>query len=326
VKALSVYNNSILVSCENSQWIIYMPSTDDSGWQLIRLKSPFGSRSHFAHVLFDNKMFFPAMQNSRVVGFAAIAGDGVTQNATLLTTSSAGSDLLSEPIEPSMFDIVDAYASNISAIVYKNKIWITVTSGSSQTVNNKVFVYDFSISNLNRRSPAWVPFTFPTNKYPTQFTIYNGNLYFISSAATGFVYQADTSTYNDDGEAINSYLWTKEFSGLPAHENDFKDFRSVMILYEKSGDYFMSVRYRADSDAGDGDQITIDLDPGSAIWNAFAWGNKVWGAGSEQSEIRQFLGTLRGKRVQFRFSNQNTVNQKFKVTGIKFAYNLKGPR
>lgn len=326
VKGLVVYDNSILVNCENSQWFIYMPSTDETTWQRIRLKSPFGSRSHHGSVFFDNKVFFPAMQNSKIVGFAAISGDSVLPSVSLLTTSSAGSNLISERIEPDMFDIVETYAPNISSIVYKNRVWTAVTYGNASTENNRVFVYDYSNSNLQKRLPSWVPFTFPENKAPAQFTIYNGNLYFIASSATGFVYRADTTNYNDDGAAIDSYIWTKEFSGLKDHENDFKDFRALMVLFEKSGDYFMNINYRVDSDSGTGDQTQIDLDPGSAIWGSFAWGSGIWGGGNEQQEVRQFLGTSRGRRIQFRFSNQNTINQKFKVLGIKFAYNLKGPR
>jgi hypothetical protein len=98
------------------------------------------------------------------------------------------------------------------------------------------------------------------------------------------------------------------------------------VLAEKSGDYYMDINYRADSDSGDGDVVRADLDPGSAIWNSFLWGGNTWGGGSDQQEYRLFLGKLRGRRVQFKFSNQNKVNQKFKVHGIKFGYNLKGPR
>jgi len=326
VKALSVYDNSVIVSCENSQWLIYMASTDDADWQLIRLKSEFGSRSHFAHVLFNNKIFFPAVQNSRVVGFAAIEGNGVAPSATILTTSSALSNLLSERIEPDMLDIQDAYAGNISAIVYENRIWIAVTYQSGASTNNRVFVYDFSTGNLQKKLPSWIPFTFPTGMYPAQYTIYGGNLYFISSSATGFVYKFNKTTYADDGNAIDSYIWTKEFSGLNDHEGDYKDFRALVVLAEKSGDYYMDINYRADSDSGDGDVVRADLDPGSAIWNSFLWGGNTWGGGSDQQEYRLFLGKLRGRRVQFKFSNQNRVNQKFKVHGIKFGYNLKGPR
>lgn len=326
VKGLAVYNNSILITCENSEELIYMQDTDPANWQQVRLKSPYGSRSHYALCLYDNKLFFPAIQNTKIVGFGAVQGDGLAPNVTLLTTSSAGSDLISNKIEPDIFDIQEPYAGNISAIVFKNKIWVTLTWGSGAQQNNRVYVYDFSIDNLQRRTPAWVPFTFPANKYPAQFTIYNGNLYYISSAATGFVYQADTTSYNDDGAAIDSYVWTKEFSGLKEHENVFKDFRALMVLYEKSGDYFMGIRYRADSDSGDGDAVQVDLDPGSASWGFFNWGTGNWGGGNEQQEIRQYLGALRGRRVQFKFTNQNTVNQKFKVYGIKFAYNVKGPR
>lgn len=326
VKGLAVYDNSVVVMCENSAWLIYMPSTTPSDWQLVRLKSPYGSKSPFGLALFDNKLFFPAMQNSKIVGFAAIEGDGVQPSATLLTVSSAGSLLKSDKIEPDIFDIQEPYAGNISSFVFKNKVWTAVTYGNNATQNNRVFVYDFSISNVDRGEPAWVPFTFPTNKAPAQFTVYDGKLYYVASSATGFVYQADTTDYNDDGAAINSYIWTKEFSGRKEHENDFKDFRQIVVLFDKAGAYYMNVTYRVDSDSGVGDTLQLSLDPDATLWGSFSWGMRNWGGGQEQQEVRQSLGALRGKRIQLRFSNQNTVNQRFKVHGIKFTYNVKGAR
>jgi hypothetical protein len=134
------------------------------------------------------------------------------------------------------------------------------------------------------------------------------------------------TTFNDDGSAINSYIWTKEFSGAPGHEGYTKDFRFCDLLFEKSGVYDMELRYRADSDRGDGNQKQIDLDPGGTTWNNFMWGTGQWDAGVDAAEESLSLGVLRGKRVQFKISNNNTVNQKFKLYGLNFTYNLKGRR
>jgi len=42
--------------------------------------------------------------------------------------------------------------------------------------------------------------------------------------------------------------------------------------------------------------------------------------------MKFFLGAARGKRIQLYFSNQNTINQKFKIIGLNYSYNLKGRR
>lgn len=325
VRGLSVHDNGVLVFCDRSVYLIYMPSTEPTDWQLVKLRSSFGSKSPFAFFSYENKVMFPAMKNSRIVGFAAISGDAVDPEATLLTVSSAGSELKSDRIEPDAFEIQDTLAGNISSMVFQNKAYITVTYGSGQTVNNRIFVYDFSITNLSKsQDAAWVPWT---GLSAAQFTVHGGKLYYQASTATGFVYEMlREGVFSDDGAAINSYFWTKEFSGVPGDEQMFKDFRYTNLLYEKAGDYFMNLNYRVDSDIGDGNTLAIDLNPGGSLWGSAILGLDVWGGGSENGENRLYLGQLRGKRIQFRFSNQNTVNQKFKIIGQQFSYNRKGRR
>ncbi len=324
VKGVEVYDNGLIVQGERSLYLWYMPSTDPTEWAVIKLRSSYGSKSPFGSFLYNNKLMVPVMQSSKFVGFAAVAGTTIDPDASILENSKAGSDLKSERIEDDMFDVAEAYVGNISAMVYKNRAYISVTHGSNETRNNRIWVFDFSISNLSKsQEAAWSPIN---GISATQFTVYNGNLYFIDSTATGFVRQLDTTTYSDDSTAINSYYWTKEYAGLNGHENLVKDFRKAYLLVEKSGPYFMNFTYRVDSDAGEGITKQISLDPGSAVWNSFNWGAGDWGGGRDQDEFEVPLGTASGKRIQFKFSNQNTAGQKFKVIGMKFKYNIKGKR
>ncbi len=238
--------------------------------------------------------------------------------------AAAGSDLQSDRIEPEMFLIQETYVGNISAMVFKNKAYVTATYGANNTTNNRVYVFDFSRSNLaKQQTEAWSPID---GLNACQFTIYGGKLYYLSSTATGFVYQLESSLYSDDGGAINSYLWTKEFSGNPGHENLQKDFRKVKLLVDKPGAYYMNLTYRVDSDKGVGTTVQVDLNPGSTIWNAFNWGAALWGGGTDQQEITIPLGSVTGKRIQFKVSNQNVAGQRFKVHGLNFTYNIKGVR
>ena len=125
--------------------------------------------------------------------------------------------------------------------------------------------------------------------------------------------------------AINSYFWTKEFAGLPGHENLIKDFRKVRVLVDKPADYKMSVAVRVDSEAGSaGLAYDVDLNPGGSIWNAFIWGQGNWGGGREQDEYEIPLGGISGRRIQFKFTNKDTNNQRFKVHGLNFIYNIRG--
>jgi hypothetical protein len=323
VKGLEVYNNSVLVSCENSPHLIYMPSADDTEWSVIRLLGQFGSRSPFGSFLYNNKAMLPAFQNDKFAGFAAISGQSVDPAMTLLSTAAAGSDLKSDLIEPDMFAVQEPYAGNISSMVFKNKAYVSVTYGDNQTTNNRIYIFDFSRSNIKRQEASWAPLT---GLAAAQFTVYNSKLYFISSTATGFVYQLEYSTYSDSGTAIDSYLWTKEISGNPGHENLQKDFRKVKLLVEKSGNFYMNLTFRVNSDNGDGTTKQVDLSSSADNWGTKNWGTMVWGSGTAQEEITIPLGQVSGKRIQFKFSNQNTAGQRFKVLGFNLTYNIKGRR
>lgn len=322
--SMHVYDNSIIVNCRMNPWIIYMASTDPTEWRVLRVRGAYGSRSPFSAFNYENKVMYAAVQNDKMVGFAAIEGQTVTPSASLLTTTAVGSYMQSDKIEPDIFEIQESNLKDITSIVYQNKAYIGVTYEAGNTSNNRVYVFDFSLGDLSgKNSTSWTPWT---GLNARDFTILDGNLYYGTSEETGFVYQMNTLTYNDDGSAINSYMWTKEYSGNPGEENITKDFRFANLFYEKSGDYFMDFTYRVDSDKGQGNNQQIDLDPGGSLWGSMRWGSDLWGGGSDEEEARYYLGPSIGKRIQFKFSNQNTVNQKFKILGMNFMYNKKGIR
>lgn len=326
-KGLSIHNDMVVVTGEKNHYFLYMPDpTDDSTWQDRKSQSGLGSYSRFALPEFDNKMLLPAVENKKFVGFATVSGFDVEKSATFLTVATAGSKLTSDRVEPDMILVQSSYLSNISAIVYKSKVWIALTYNTGSTTNNRVYQYDFNLDTLSKRQRgSWVPFT-GTPFNVSQFTIYDGKIYAGTSEGHGFVYQLDDGTYNDDSTAIDSYYWTKEFSGLNPDFNFTKDFRDAFVLIEKSGSYFMNFTYRVDSDEGVGTTTTINLDPGGSLWGSMEWGADVWGGGTAEFEAKVGLGSSRGKRIQFKFSNQEVADQKFRVAGMNFTYNKKGLR
>jgi hypothetical protein len=185
-------------------------------------------------------------------------------------------------------------------------------------------VFDFSNNGLEKSQKyTWAPWS---GINPAQFCVYNGNLYYASADAVGLVYEMNQTTYNDNGSAINSYLWTKEFSGQGPHSTWFKDWRFANLLYGLLGDWLMGLTIRVDSDEGDGLTYDLDCNPGSSTWGSVVWGSDIWDAGSTTDDVKQPLGQFRGKRIQFKFSNKNTVNSGFKVVGLNLTYNLKGKR
>lgn len=324
VKAIAVHDDSLIVFGQRNTWIVYMASTTTSDWRTIKLKGNLTSQSPFGCFSYNNKLAFLATQNDKFVGIGAIDQDTVEPSVTFLSNSSAGSLLKSDRIEPDMFLVEEDNMQNYASIVFKNKAYITLEYGASATRNNRIYVMDFSIANLGRKQEeVWVPWT---NLSFNQFAIYNGSLYGGSSIADGKVHKLENGAYSDNGSAIDSYFWTKEFGGQGEDIPYDKDFRFADLLATTPGSWTMDVIYRTDGNDEEGNSTQLDLDPGGTLWGTLLWGTDDWGGGLLRKLFRVYLGTLRGKRVQFKFTNQNTAGQYFEVLGLQFVYNVKGFR
>lgn len=324
VRALAVDGENLVVFGDKTAEIIYMPDTDDTTWLKIKTKSDYGCMSPFGIVKYGNGLLFPAVQSDKFVGFAHLVGDALEPSVTLLTVTAAGADLLSDKIEPDMFTVLEGDLDEISGFIFKNKAHFALPYDTTATENNRVYVFDFSISNLDKNTPySWAPWT---GLFPTQFVEYNGSLYYGDGRAQGQLWKQQAGVYADGTTAINSYFWTKEFGGGDGDWNYHKDFRMANLLIDLPGDYFMNFTAKVDSDLGSGNTSTIDLDPGGSLWGTMIWGTDPWGGGTSQKEVTMDLGTLNGKRIQFKFDNQNTINQKFGVHAMTFLANLKGFR
>ena len=324
VRAIVVDGDNLVVFCDNNVWTIYMADTDPTTWLKVKARSSYSSKSPFGVFSYNNKVGFPAVQNNKFVGIGAISGNSIDPSATYLSVATAGSDLKSGKIETDMFDIQSGYVSNISSIVYNNKAYVTMTKAAGSTTNNRIYVMDFSIDDLSKKQKeTWVPWS---GLSAAQFTEYSGNLYFGASDTSGFLYKLDPGVYSDNGVAINSYIWTKEFAGYKGEDSNSKDFRYFNFLIDLAGDYYMDISMKTDSDSGSGTNYTESLDPGGGVWGTLVWGSGTWGGGANQEDRRVYIPETRGKRIQFKFSNQNTAGQRFKVHWFNFTYNLKGPR
>lgn len=324
LRAFGLVQNALVCFGDESYTFIYMPDTTPGNWQIVPGDKQYGCKSPRAIFNYQNRLMFPAIQNQKFVGFASLSATGLVPDATYLTVLNAISDLQSNKLEPDMFQIQETYLDNIASITYKNKAYITVTYGSGNTTNNRIYEFDFSISNVSKKQDfTWVPWTGLNAK---QFTILDGNLYYADSTANvGHVYKMLHTVYSDNGAAIDSYIWTKELGGGKSDLNYHKDFREAYILAEQTGAWDMNFDIRIDSDATGYDTIAVDLTPGGSTWGAMTWGVDDWGGGVDQKEHSIPL-TQKGKRIQFRFTNQNTATQWFKIHGLGFRYNRKGLR
>lgn len=331
-QSLAVYDNSIVVLCKRSTWFIYTGSADDTTWQSVRVISPYGTKSAFAPFLYNNKLMFAATEGDNFIGFAALQGNTVDPEVTLLTRSTIGSDLKSSRLENEMAGVDSDNAPLITSIVHKRRAYVAVphNDAAGNNINNRLYYFDFSYENLDRKNKfAWSRWS---GLDAADFTEYKNDLYFADNNATGLVYKMNESERNDNGSSIDNYMWTKSFFGLPADQEWTKDWRWINVFFENTTFGTIKVYARVDSRIGDGTLIaSIDLNFNGAFWGSnerasMYWGVSKWGQGDQSTEKKISLGTFRGKSIQFRFDTDNAVNVRMKITGIRLTYNLRGFR
>jgi hypothetical protein len=323
-RMLAVYNGSLVVGCEKSMWIVYTPDATDTNWADIQVVTPYGCRAPLSVMEYNNKLMFAATLNGDFVGFAALSGSSIDPSVSVLTRSQLGSDLKSNVIEDEMFLVPDNYQSKIAAISHRNRGYISGPYGDGQTTNNRIWYFDYSYENLDRKNKfAWSPWS---GLAAMQFTVYGNTLYYATDAATGFVYAMNQSNANDDGTAIDSYIWTKEFFGYADNEEWVKDWRWLNLYYVLIGNGELDISLRIDSSASSSTDIDSVSLIGPMVWDTSKWDNGIWNK-SSSSEVKKIpLGRFRGKRIQIKFSNGNVADVKFKIIGIRMTYNLRGFR
>lgn len=320
---VGVHADAIVVGKRSSVIMVYMASTTPSDWETVKTQSKYGFASHFAQAEYSNLLMYIGQRNGVLTGFYALAGVGNNPDRTDLSIVSVRSDSKSDRIEPDVFSLNQGVITKACAIEYKNKLYFAVPYGSGQTTNNRIYCFDFQRRDKNQLSGSWVPFD---GINASCFTVYAGELYFGSATANGYVYQLFNGTYSDDGEAINSYFWTKEFGGHSPHRDRTKDWRWGIFTVETLGDWDMSLTYRTNSDRGSGTRQEINLSPGGSLWGAMVWGVDSWGGGVTRADEKVFFAGASGTRLQVRFDNQDTVDQAFKVIRCALTYNLRSER
>lgn len=323
ITGLAVHANMVVAFKESSIWLIYLPDTTPGNWIRVKSKSKYGAASHYAQADFEGLRMFIGKRYAKLSGFMSLAGDDIKPNSTDLTATSVLSESDSEQIETDVFTFTTTNIAKACAIDFKNKLYFSVPYNNA--TNNRVYVFDYQRRAEDKFTGAWVPFTYPHGF--NAFAVYGGKLYAQSATTHGFVYQLDTSTYSDDGTAIDSYAWTKEYFGHPQQMENWKSWRWANLIVETLGTYNMNVTFKADADSGAGTTVQVSLAPGGSVWGVMVWGTDTWGADSNRKNVTVPFGTLGGKRVEMKFSNQNTLNQGFHVyPNASLVYNVRGKR
>lgn len=337
-RGFGLIENGVMVTCDRRPYIIYFPDNDPTNWIKAISRAQYGNICTDAIVDFNGGILCPATEYNSIVGFQNLVQTASDPSVTRLVYNSVSSDLVSENIEPDVLAIPKAYVRNIAGITHKNKVYFTVPYGDDATYNNRIYMLDFSHRDLQRESndlmSVWAGVTpYPwyrwDNLFINNFTVYQGKLYGGCSKDEGHVYELNTARYadiTDEVAAIDSYYCTKEFFGYPQDAENHKDFRFAYFLVDTYDDMYMGFGSKADSDQGVFFIKRIDIDNLATYWGIFVWGVDEMNAGIYQKDIGFDLGTLNGKRVQFKFSNLKTIDYFFKVHYMSFEYNLKGRR
>lgn len=122
-------------------------------------------------------------------------------------------------------------APPMASTVWDNRYWLALTTATTDTVNDDVLV----VSNQN----VFTSFDI----HAGGFTQFKDNLYHSDSTATGNIY-LDNQGFADNGNSINAYIKTKDFSMGDLTQDSFID--SIWPSMDNLGSFNVAVNYFVD--------------------------------------------------------------------------------
>lgn len=257
-------------------------------------------------------------------------------------------------LSPYLIDVVWGYSDlRVSLVEYNNRIYCSFFDAEDDPSNQKgandtYFWFDLNRLTTNQESGigSWSIW----GSCPKLFKLFthDGNLYGIDNIAGkpgytyddfqssgGFIRQLEKENiFADDNVPINSYFYTKEFGGNSEDPNEapiesfFKDLRDVYIWFKQLGDYQYNFSVRRDGDIGVGQRYRVGMTGDTvAAWGSAHWGVSKWGDGLIGSTtLRLSIGGLMGRRFQFKFDNQNELDQGFHINRLEMDFNIRRRR
>ena len=324
-RGMGVHADSVVCYKDTVPWLIYMADTDPANWQPIKSNAKYGAAGHFSICDYETYQMYLGRNLEGVVNFAALQGAASSPDLVDLNVTGILADSKSDRIEPDVRLFQRHLLAKVFGIRFGNRLFYSVPYGQDASANSRVYVFDYFQRDKSRANGAWWPLEYPFGI--AYMTIYNGNLYAAVSNATGFVYRIEVpDLYSDDGSAIDSYMWTKEFEGHQNLEENHKDFRFLKLTLGTLGNWNIGISHRMDSDISEGDRQEVNISPGGGIWGTLVWGVGTWGGGLLRKPFKIDLGTASGTKIQFKFDNGNVAGQAFKVLRGTLLYNNRGLR
>lgn len=314
IVAIGVQDDFVTAFKTNSIWVVQLTSPGDpTTYSWVKSPSNIGIVGSRALVETDNGIVFVGKRNNVITGIHLLAGTRVYQTSD----SKLRTDSIGERLESEILALPIASWDDICIGSFNNAIFMSVTkSGDAQNAHG----YWFDINRLGAEGQpgSWAPW----DGRPTQVSCYvvhtDGKFYAGSAKADGYLIEVNKAdTYNDAGSAINSYWWSKQLGGEKDLDSWFKDWRRCNVWFAQLGAYNMKVNFRRDGDSGDGSPFYVSLNPGGSVFDSAIFDSATFG-GSSDDEQQIILGQMMSRRLSARFSNENTVNQAFRV----YRFNL----
>lgn len=264
---------------------------------------------------------FVGMQNGKLSGIHQLTG----VNVAVTADNKLRSENIAKKIETTLFAWPTSLLSNIALCSYQNRIYFACPLSSTSSTMDGMLYFDINRLGKDGSPGSWAPWS---GIKVQKLLVHSGTLYGGSSQGDGRVVQFNSGAYVDaDGSAINSYWWSKDYGGEGELSHWTKDGRWTKIWHALLGTFNMKYRFRKDGDTGGGTQYAVSLTPGGAVWGAFTWGDgTLYSSGNQNKETQVFIGPVVGRRFQHGFTNENTVNQSFKVYNIQSTMNLRRQR
>lgn len=335
IRAIAAQDDLITAFKDSEIWIGALPDpSDDLTWAWV--KSPANMGIVGPKAFWEGPGYIVFMARSaaetsvgNIFGLCLLQGLDV-QDAAFgpLRTQS-----ISEKIEPEILAMPSTYWEDIDIMGFDNKLHIACALEDDTSGNAHVYWLDLNRIVTGEGQPGSWSLWDGINA--RSWVVHNGKLYAGDRGDTGFVRQLYDGTYTDDGSAINSYWYSKPLGGEASIDSWIKDFRWLNLWWKEIGTGIWDVSAKTevvyDSTTGQvtsygGDETLIATI--APVANPSLYGTAIYGTSSFYTEAAeregQFsLGSLLGRRCQYKFSNGNTADQAFKVLSLKAIMNLR---
>ncbi len=321
ITGMGIINNELFVFKKNTIWTI-------TGWSGATFDATTAAGQNT-----NNKLFgYGAVSHQSIVNTGKdlyyLSFLGKTpyirsfQQTTFAETIEQG--IVSFDVETLLDGVNKSQLPKVSGVYDGKYIYWALPSGAS-TTNDLVIVFDpeRKAKSGNTTYRSWVKWTGMT---PAQYFVSTisgqAKVYFCDATSGGFVFQQDTSTYEDNGAAITMDVRTRDYMMSNARKSKWK---YTYLKHGTGSAGTLKVNARVDKAADFTLQESISLagnSPGLGPTGTFTLNDSVLGGANitkERVNLAQMIGDLFG--IQFKESTANSCEIfDYQVMGFKKGF------